>query len=165
MAEILREELVEASVLQKVREGLPEYGIVVEPEAGATVKLRESFPTPEERQEELAITTVCFGFNIDDGGRECELGSNLTEYKHTLEIWTFGTEPRFAKHLAHALKHVMRHGDDTINLYNYNEEGNPQIDSLLVDKAQVQHQANSSARPWDQYVYTTTVVVTDYFYP
>src|SRR2546427_10118746 len=138
-ATILREELVEYSTLQRIREGLPSYGLVLDPEEGTpTVKLREAFPTPEERSEELQITTVAFGFNIDDGGRLMELGSNLTEYTHTLEVWTFATEPRFGRRLAHAIKHVVRSPDDSIPLLDYNQDEDPQIDTLIVVKAQVQ---------------------------
>jgi hypothetical protein len=162
---ILREELVEFSLLQYIREGLPTYGIVLAPDEGATVVLREAFPTPEERTEELEMTTVAFGFNIDDGGRPMELGSNLTEYTHTLEVWTFATEPRFGRHVAHAIKHIVRTDDASIPLLDYNQEEDPQIDVLLVKKAQVQHQANSSERPWDRYLWSTSVVVQDVFTP
>lgn len=165
MTTILREELVEYSLLQKIREGLPTYGIVLAPAGGATVILREAFPTPEERQEELTMTTVAFGFNIDDGGRPVELGSNLTEYRHTLEVWTFATEPRFGRHVAHAIKHIVRTNEASIPLLDYNQAENPAIDVLLVEKAQVQHQANSSPRPWDRYVWSTSVVVADFFVP
>lgn len=162
---ILREELVEYSVLRKIREGLPTYGFVLSPAEGANLTLREAFPTPEERLEALAITTVCFGFNIDDGGREMELGSTLTEYTHTLEVWTFATEPHFGRRVAHSLKHIVRKGGDLIPLLDFNQEGDPQIDAMIVHKAQVQHQANSSVRPWDQYVWTTAIAVQDTFYP
>lgn len=165
MSVILREELIEYSTLQRLREKLPTYGFILDPAEGATLKLREAFPTPEERLQDLDITTIAFGFNIDDGGREVELGSSLTEYRHTLEAWTFATEPRFGRRVAHAIKHIARHGDQTIPLIDYNQEGNPQIDSLLLLKAQVQHRPNSSPRPWDQFVWTTTLVVQDIAFP
>lgn len=165
MAVILREENVEYSLLQKIREGMPNYGFVLAPAAGADLAIREAFPTPEERTAPLTISTVAFGFNIDDGGRDMELGSNLTEYAHTLEVWTFAIEPRLGRRIAHAIKHVVRTGDDTVALFDYNQNENPQIDSLLVRKAQVKHQANSSPRPWDQYVWTTSIVVVDTFFP
>ena len=172
MTALLREELMENSVLQKIREALPEYGLVlatqidptIEP-GNANIHLRLAFPTPEERAEEMKITTVAFGFNIDDGGREMELGSTLTEYTHTLEVWTFATDPAIGRRVAHAIKHIARHGDDTIDLLDFGQKGNPQIDSLLVMKAQVQHVASNSARPWDQYLWTTSVVVMDSYYP
>lgn len=164
MAVILREECAEYSLLQMLREKLPNYGFILTPEEGATIDLREAFPTPEERLEELKITTVALGFHVDDGGRLMELGSSLTEYTHIIEVFVFATDPAFGKHLAHSIKHVVRK-DDTVPLLDFNQEENPQIDVLLVEKAQVQHQANSSPRPWDEYVWTCTVSIQDTFYP
>ena len=165
MSTILREENVEYSMLQAIREGLPDYGFVIAPAGGANIVLREAFPTPEERSEPLTMTTVAFGFNIDDGGREMELGSNLTEYRHTLEVWTFATEPRLGRRVAHSIKHIVRKEDDNVPLLDFNQEENPVIDALLVLKAQVTHQANASPRPWDQFVWTTSIQVQDSFYP
>lgn len=164
MTELLREELVEYSALQKIKDGLPTYGFDLE-EPNQNVRLREAFPTPVERNGELEMTTVAFGFNIDDGGRLVELGSDLTEYTHTLMVWTFATEPRFGRRLAHAIKHVFRTGQAEIDLLNFNAEGNPPIDVLRVQKAQVQHQVNNSPRPWDQYVWTTSINLQDIFVP
>jgi hypothetical protein len=158
---ILREDMVELSILRKIKQGLPAFGYILAPEAGATLEVKEAFPTPEERTKELTITTLAFGFNIDDGGREAELGSTLTEYRHTLMAWIFGLEPRFARQVAQSIKHILRDSDDSVPLLNFEEEGEPQIDTLRIDKVQVQHQANSSQRPWDQYVWTSTAVVCD----
>lgn len=168
---LLREELMKFSILQHIREAMPEYGFVlatqVEPTiepADATVDVRLAFPTPGERTEEMNITTVAFGFNIDDGGKEGELGSTLTTYIHTVEVWVFGTEPAIAERVAYAIKSIARKGDDTIDLLDFNQEDNPMIDSLLVHKVQTQHQANASPRPWDQFCWTTTIQVEDTFY-
>ena len=159
---LLREELVEYSVLQAIQEGLPGYGFAVNGSQPDLI-LREAFPTPDERTQPLTITTVAFGFNIDDGGREVELGSDLTQYMHTLELWTFATEPKFGRRVAHSMKHIARKRE--IPLRDYNQEGDPQIDSLWCAKAQVRHQANNSVRPWDQFVWTTSLVIRDYDYP
>lgn len=167
-ATILREENIEYSIMQKIEEGLPTYGLILTPEPNATVRVREAFPTPEERQEELTITTVAFGFNVDDGGKPAELGSNLTKYVHTMEVWIFATEARFGRHVAQAVKELARSGDASFPLLDFNEEGNPQIDTLLIPTqrgVKVQHQANSSERPWDRYVWTTTIQVEDYYTP
>jgi hypothetical protein len=161
---IIREDLVEYSVLRKVKAKLPEYGYTLSPAVGADLLVRESFPTPEERTQELKITTLAFGFAVDDGGRPLELGSTLTEYKHTLTAWVFGTEPHLARQIANAIKHILRKDDDAIPLLNFEAEGEPQIDTLRVDKVQTTHQPNSSQRPWDQYVWTTSAVVCDSYY-
>lgn len=164
---ILREQLVEFSMLRAVKEGLelPEYGFVIAPASGATVLVREAFPTPDERSEPLEITTVAFGFSVDDGGVPMELGSNLTKYRHTFTVWVFGTSMEFAKQVASSIKHILRTNDDLVPLYDFNQEGDPQIDALLIDRVQTEHQGNSSPRPWDQYVYTTSAVAEDTYYP
>lgn len=166
---ILREDNVEYSLLRKIREGLTEMGYQLsadptKPEPGDQLFVRESFPTPEERTRELTLTTLAFGFAIDDGGRSIELGSTLTEFKHTLTCWVFGTEPHLARQIANAVKHIMRHEDDTVELLNFEEDPPVQIDVLRVEKTQTQHQGNSSKRPWDQYVWTTSIVVSDAYY-
>lgn len=161
---IIREELLEYSVLQRIREGLPAFGFTLTGE-GQDLDIREAFPTPEERAAELKVTTLAFGFNIDDGGKPAELGSSLTEYTHTIMCWVFGLEPRFTRRAAHSIKHIMRGGDGTLPLIDFNQAENPAIDNLIVLKAQVQHQVNQSPRPWDQYVWTTAINVQDIFYP
>lgn len=162
---MLREEMVEASVLQALNEKLPDFGVILDEGPERNADLREAFPTPEERATDLEITTLALGFQIDDGGEYAELGSNLMEYQHTLEVWTFATEPRFGRRAAHAIKHALRHDTDTVPLIDFTQEGNPVIDQLVILKAQVRHQANNSAHPWDRYVWTTSVVVQDYATP
>jgi hypothetical protein len=161
---VLREDLMEYSVLRAVKVALPEYGYILTPEPNANLEVLPAFPTPEERARELTITTLAFGFNIDDGGREAELGSTLTEYKHTLMAWVFGMENSLARQVANSIKHILRHADDGIPLLDFNQEGEPQIDTLRVEKVQVAHQGNSSNRPWDQYLWSASAVITDTFY-
>lgn len=166
--DMIREELVEASVLRAITTGLPDYGYVLGPDptlGGANLFVREAFPTPDERGEELKITTLAFGFNIDDGGEPAEMGSNLTKYVHTLMCWTFGVEPRFARRVANTLKNVVRRNLDSIPLLDFNQDPAVQIGTLTVMKAQVRHEVNNSPRPWDQYVWTTSISVRDYAYP
>lgn len=165
---LIREELVEASVMRAITQGLPDYGYTLangnDPASG-NVYVREAFPTPDERTEELKVTTLAFGFNIDDGGQAAELGSNLTRYVHTLICWVFATEPKFGRRLAHIVKSVVRRNLDVLPLYDFNADGDPQIDTLFVMKAQTRHEVNQSPRPWDRYVWTTAVSVQDIAYP
>jgi len=164
--DLIREELVELSVLRAIRLGLPDYGYTLGTDPSvADVNVREAFPNPEERNEELVITTVAFGFNIDDGGEPAELGSNLTKYVHTLICWTFALDPRFGRRLAHTIKNIARRNLDVLPLYDFNQDAEPQIDALNVMKTQVRHEVNNSPRPWDQYVWTTAISVQDISYP
>lgn len=173
---LLREELVEASVLRCIASGLADYGIVKQTNSysgGApNVVVREAFPTPDERADELMATTLAFGFNVDDGGVPGEMGSSLTFYVHTLTCWVFALEPRFGRKVAYALQHIARRGQgdfglpDTIPLLDFNADPvtPPQLDLLNTMSVQVQHQGNNSVRPWDRYVWTAAVNVRDGYY-
>jgi hypothetical protein len=168
--QLIREELVELSVFRAVTAGLPDYGYVLvnginNTSGNGNVFVREAFPTPEERSQELTITTLAFGFNIDDGGEPAELGTNLTRYVHTLICWTFALEPRFGRRLAHTIKNIARRNLDLLPLYDFNQDPEVQIDTLNVMKTQVRHEVNNSPRPWDQYVWTTALAVQDFCYP
>lgn len=161
---LIREELVELSVLRAVTVGLPDYGYVLGG-PDANVLVREAFPTPEERGGELAVTTLAFGFNVDDGGQPAELGSTLTKYVHSLVCWVFALDPRFGRRLAYTVKNIARRNDDQIPLLDFNQDTEPQIDALNVLHTQVRHEVNTSVRPWDQYVWTVTISVRDVAYP
>lgn len=169
---LIREELVEASVMRAITTGLPNYQYTLTTDgndpATGNVYVREAFPTLDEREQELKVTTLAFGFNIDDGGTPAEMGSNLTAYVHTLVCWTFAIEPRFGRRLAHTIKNLVRVSNDWIPLYDFNQANGseaPQIDTLNVMQAQTRHEVNNSPRPWDRYVWTTAVAVRDIYYP
>lgn len=168
---LIRAELVEASVMRCIVTGLPDYGYTLAddstttPPTTADVFVREAFPTAEERNGELTVTTLAFGFNIDDGGEPAELGSTLTKYVHTLVCWTFATEPQFGRRLANVIKDVVRRSYDQIPLLDFDQDDDPQIDSMIVMKAQARHEVNVSPRPWDRYVWTTAISVRDVAYP
>lgn len=163
--------------MRAITTGLPDYGMVRQTNGFAgpapNVVVRQAFPTPDERAEELAATTLAFGFNVDDGGEPAEMGTTLTHYVHTLTAWVFALEPRFGRKVAYALQHIARRGGGTYNLlpdtlplldFNADSQNPPPLDPLLVFKAQVQHQGNQSPRPWDRYVWTCSIVVRDTYY-
>jgi hypothetical protein len=163
--DIIREELVELSVIRAITTALPLFGYVLSGD-GQNVLFREAFPTPTERAAELTMTTLAFGFNIDDGGEEAEMGTNLTKYVHTLVCWTFATSPTFGKRLAYTIKHIARMNLDSIALLDFNQQpDSPQIDTLTVRRVQSRHEVNNSARPWDKYVWTTSIAVQDVAFP
>jgi hypothetical protein len=170
---LLRAELVEASVRRCLISLLPNYGMVMQQEGfsgpAPNVVFREAFPTPDERESELTVTTVSFGFSVDDGGVPAELGTTLTKYVHTITAWVFALEPRFGRKVAWAMQAASRIGPgpyglpDTIPLLDFNADPDdpPQIDILCTLGSQVAHQGNNSIRPWDKYVWTTTINVRD----
>lgn len=171
---LLREELVEASVLRCLTSGLPRYGLQLGTNGDVgpapLVVVRNAFPTPDERAEELTATTLAFGFNVDDGGMPAELGTSLTHYVHTLVVWVFALEPRFGRKVAYAIQHVCRVNPDTlpdtIPLLDFNADADapPVLDSLMTLHVQVKHEGNSSPRPWDRYVWTASIGVRDTYY-
>jgi hypothetical protein len=164
--DILREELVELSVMRAITAGLPDFGYTLSG-SDQDVKVREAFPTATERGEELTMTTLAFGFNSDDGGEQAELGSNLTRQESTLVCWVFALEPAFGRRLGFSVKHIARRYGDSIPLYDFNEtpDDPPKIDTLQVLRVQTRHEVNNSVRPWDRYVWTTAIVVRDIYYP
>lgn len=170
MTDLLREELVEASVLRCVTTGLPNYDFVLQTNGFAgpapNLVVREAFPTPDERTAELTATTLAFGFNADDGGEPAELGTNLTKYVHALTCWVFGLEPRFARRVAFAIQHVCRVNLDIIPLLDFNADPDnpPVLDAMNVLKVQAEHQGNNSPRPWDKYVWTAVISLRDTYY-
>lgn len=164
--DLLREELVQLSVMRAITAGLPDYGYVLGSDpTTANLHVREAFPTPEERNQELTITTVAFGFNVDDGGEPAELGSNLTRYVHTLMCWVFALEMSFGKRVAYTIRSIVRRYNDVLPLLDFNQPDAPQIDALVIRRVQVNHEANNSPRPWDQYVHTVAIAAQDIAYP
>jgi hypothetical protein len=170
MADIIREELVELSVMRCITTGLPSFGYTLtqDPTVPDGVYVRPAFPTATERAEELTITTLAFGFNIDDGGEPAEMGSTLTKYVHTLTCWVFAMEPNFGYRLGHTIKHIVRqsgNAGDAIPIYDFNvQPDSPQIDTDIVMKVQTRHEVNNSPRPWDRFVWTTSIAVQDIAY-
>lgn len=148
---LTREDLVEESVQLYVTDRLASYDY-----DGSNVIVRDAFPTPDERSQELTTTTVAIAISFDDGGRSLELGSTFTLYTHTVECWVFATSPKFGRNLANVIKAIVRH-EGEIPLIDIGNPLKPQIDTLIIDRASSNRQFNSSPRPWDQNVWTTTI--------
>lgn len=159
---IPREALISQSVYDYMKAELAANGY-----PATKVKLREAFPSPEERSAPLDITTVAVGFTFDDGGVAVELGSSLTRYIHTIEFWTFGLTPTWARNVAYAMRHFLR-ADFMVPLKDYAVAGAPVIDQLLLEDeraVRVQQQVATEPRTWDQFVWSTTARFEDYFAP
>jgi hypothetical protein len=82
---ITREQMVAQSAQDFIAESLVAAGY-----GPTVVKVREAFPTIEERMTPLTVTQVALGFNFDDGGKKVELGSDLTLRVYNIEFWVFG---------------------------------------------------------------------------
>lgn len=157
---IPREAMIEQSVKGWVRDALVARGY-----DETVVQVREAFPTLDERASELAVTQLAIGFNFDNGGRPIELGSDLTMFIHTIELWVFGTDPDTGHNIATTVRRILYSNDRLVPLLDIGQDGNPVIDQLIVDTAAVNRQIASNPRPWDRFVWTVTAKVEDTYYP
>jgi hypothetical protein len=159
---ITREDLIEQSIQNFIRDGLTDFGYVPR-----IADVREAFPAPAERDKELSKAQIALGFNFDDGGRLAELGSDLTEYMHTVEVWVFGRTPAEGRNIAHAIRALVLTAD-TVPVIDIRDEARPVIDQLLKPERQaavVQRQVAANPRPWDRFVWTTTLKLYDTYSP
>jgi hypothetical protein len=157
---VTREDMIEQSVSDYVREELAARGY-----DDTLIQVREAFPTQDERSSELTVSQLAIGFNFDDGGTPMELGSNLTMFVHTIELWVFGTEPGIGRNIAHVVRTILLAENYTVPLKDVSDAAEPVIDMLVVDKAAVNRQIAHDPRPWDMYVWTCTARVEDTYYP
>lgn len=159
---VTREQCVIQSTEDFVEGGLADLGY------GPVVKVRDAFPTLEERATELTQTNIAIGFTFDDGGRRMELGSDLTQRVYTIEFWVFGRTSSEGENVAHAVRVLVERGSGTIPLKDIEQAGGPVIDQLLVQDERavtVTRQLASNPRSWDRFVWTVTVKVEDVYYP
>lgn len=131
------------------------------------VDVRDTFPAENERATELSKTQVATGFQFDDGGVKIELGSDLTRRIYSVEFWTFATSAQRGENIAQYMRAVLE-ASGLVPLKDIAEPGRPVIDQLVVmDErgVRVERQFNTDPRPWDRFVWTTTVKIEDIFYP
>jgi hypothetical protein len=159
---VTREQQVTQSVQDFVKAGLSDAGY------DGVVKIRDAFPTMDERSSELLQTTISLGFKFDDGGRLIELGSDLTMRQYTIEFWVFGRTSPEAENVANVIRAIVERAGGLIPLKDIGAAGQPVIDQLMVDDSRavtVTRQLASNPLNWDRFVFTTTVKVEDIYYP
>lgn len=159
MSTVTREELIEGSLIQYVREALLARGFPQK-----DWKLIESYPYGLQT---LEINLIAAGFAFDDGGRQAELGSNLKERQHTAEFFVFGLTNTWARNLANAIKFSLEQDQNgMVPLRDVTDQPTlPTIDYLYLDTVFSQHQPIADPEPWQEYTWITTVKVTDIYYP
>lgn len=159
---ITREDLVVQSAENYVTAQLALRGYTAD-----NVTIRDAFPSVDERATELEKTTIATGFNFDDGGRRAEMGSDLLRRVYSIEFWTFGTTPEYGQNVAHVIRAVFEN-DGIMPLQDIREDGDPVIDALQLDEPRgviVTRQIARDPRPWEMYVWTTTVKLEDFYFP
>jgi hypothetical protein len=159
---ITRQDQIEQSAFDFVKAGLEALNY-----SSTIVEVREAFPTPDERSTELTKTRVSMGFNFDNGGQNIELGSNLTQRLHTIEIWVFGVAAGVGRNVANVIRTLFEDNNYLLPLKDIGNSGDV-IDHLVIPEYRsliVQRQVNPDPSPWDHFVWTCTLQVEDIFYP
>lgn len=156
---LTREEKIEQSVQDYTRERL----FTIAGYSGGDVVLEDAFPE-EKFDGPLEKTHVAFSFNFDDGGRPAEIGSNLTARVYTLTFFVFGLTGDWGSNIANVIKAAIE-DDMCIDLLDYADFAKPVISQLEVDGITVQRQYVRDPRPWERFIWTTTVKVTDTYVP
>lgn len=158
---ISREDLIEQSVQDFLKAALITRGYALD-EPDGPVELVETFPY--HLTGELTKNYVAVGFNFDDEGRAAELGSDLKVREYTIQFWIFGQTKAWAKNLANVVKFAAEAEHNRIPLKDYEQSGDPVIDYLCVNAASTERQIAPDPEPWQEYVWTTTVVVEDEYH-
>lgn len=153
---ISREQIVVQSVESYVRDLLDSKGYTA-----AKVELIDSFDGIRGRK--LDKTYVAAGFNFDTGGEGAEMGSDLTRRQYTIEFFIFGQTLTWARNVSSVLKFGLQaEGTDTLPLLNL--ETGAVVDYLEVDGATTERQPIPEPEPWQEFVYTCHLKVTDTYY-
>lgn len=157
---ITREDMIEQSIQDYVKDKLTGMGY-----DATVVQVRDAFPGLDERATQMEVSQLAIGFNFDNGGRPIEMGSDLTMFIHTVELWVFGMDPDTGRNIANTVRRILYSDERLVPLKDVSQDGDPVIDQLIVDTAAVQRQIARDPRPWDMYVWTVTAKVEDTYYP
>lgn len=155
---ITREDLIEQSAMDFVREALTTRGYAI----GSEVVILESFPftafEPAENTEYISG-----GFNFDDEGVSGEMGSNLTRRLHTIQYFVFGSTQTYARNIANVIKYSVD-VDARIPLRDYSDLAKPVIDQLIVVGVSSERQIIPNPEPFQENVFTATLRIEDEYY-
>lgn len=157
---ITREDMIEQSIQEYVKGQLVANGY-----DETVVHVRDAFPSLDERATEMTVSQLAVGFNFDNGGRRMELGSDLTMFTHTVELWVFGMDPDSGRNIANMTRRILYGNDFLVPLLDISQPGDPVIDQLIVNTAAVNRQIARDPRPWDLYVWTVVSKIEDTYYP
>lgn len=157
---VTREDKIEQSIQDYIRDELTTLGY-----DATLVRVKEAFPTLDERAEPLEITTVAISILFDDGGTFVEVGSDLTLRVYNVDAWTFGTDETIGGNVANVIKHILESNYGLIPLKDISQDPAPVIDQLIVEQASVTRQQADDPQPWDEFVWSTVAKVEDTYYP
>lgn len=151
-----RESLIEASLAAFVRQALLDRGY-----DQRKWEMIEAYPAGLAKLDRILIAV---GFNFDDGGEQGECGSDLKHRNYTIEFWVFGRTHTQARNVANTIKFAIESGDyGTIPLLDISKTPPVEIDRLTVMRAHAAQQIFNDPEAWQQFVWTTTVVLEDWY--
>jgi hypothetical protein len=161
---ITREDLIVQSVQSFVREGIfgPPYNY-----PAARIEIMDAFDADlfEERYGEAGLdkTYVAIAFQFDDGGKQAELGSSLTEYLHTIDFLVLGHTATWGRNVAHIIKAILNTERGALPLLDYNVPTDPRpvLDYLPVVEVSTEREHSYDPRPWQQFAWTTRLRIED----
>jgi len=152
-----RQSMVEQSVVDYAKAALAVRGYA----QGAAYVMEDDFI--DHVHEEFEQNVISIGFDFDDDGTQAETGSSLTLRTYTIEFMVFGTTRAFARNIAAVMKFALEN-EGTIPLKDYEQDGDPEIDRMVVLGASTERQRVDRPEPWQEHMYLTTVRVEDTYY-
>lgn len=118
----------------------------------------------EKYGEGLPLTLIGVAFTFDNGGRQMEMGSSLTEYLHTIDFLILGHTPTWGRNVANVVKSIFRTESGSIPLFDYSSPQKREIDRLEIEDVRVDREPVAQPRPWQQHAWTTRLRVRDETY-
>jgi hypothetical protein len=160
MTRVTREASVQQSVQDFIGDTLRAKGYPLDTE----IVMRDAFEQSEFSDGTIDHEYVALGYNFDDGGRPIEAGSNLRQYRHTIEVFVIATTAARGSNLAYAIRDALE-GAERIPLKDVSQAGHPVIDVVLVDPVSAERQAIPDPDPWEEFVWLLRVPIIDEYDP
>jgi hypothetical protein len=159
-ARVPRAVYVEQSVQTFIRASVLSRGF---PET--QIEFRDDFEQRTlEAEKQLTKDYVAMGFNFDEGGRSLEMGSDLTEYEHHIEIFVIAQAADRGRALAYAIREDLE-AAAAVPLLDILQSPPPQFDTMIVSTVKVERQVTADPLPWQEFAWLVTLVISDEFYP
>jgi hypothetical protein len=160
VSRVTREASVQQSVQDFIGDALRSRNYPVDTE----IIMRDAFEQREFDDAPIDHDYVALGYNFDDGGQPIEAGSNLRQYRHTIEVFVVATSAARGSNLAYAIRDAME-GAVRIPLKDIAQATRPVIDVLIVDPVSTERQAIPDPAPWEQFVWLLRAPVIDEWDP
>jgi hypothetical protein len=157
---VTREQSIQQSVQDFIGDTLRARSYPIDTE----IVMRDAFESNEFEDRAIDHEYIALGYNFDDGGVPIEAGSNLRQYRHTIEVFVIATTATRGTNLAYAIRDALE-GAERIPLKDVSLPAKPTIDWLLVDPVSTERQAIPDPDPWEQFVWLLRAPVLDEYDP